>query len=275
MSNRSIIRWHPRAVMMSFAAATLLYSSTASLAAVTDTWDFRSGAVGKYNPNNLHPAREYTSNAGMQATVTGWYANGQASIGNANGAIRHWDSGMGLYRTDQHDGEHSVDNVGHDEFLIFQFDEAVSLQNVSFGWIEHDADITVLYKGDETDSGTGSLEGSQLSGLTSNGYSLLGDFSYTGGSYGGGSTGTRTTDVSSSSSPAPETTIYSKVWLVGAYLGNIFTGSSHFSDNNDRFKLATLTTVRQDHPPGGQVSAPMTAILMAMGLLPLVRRARR
>lgn len=250
------------------AAACLLGSATA-YGSATDTWDFRSGGSGSGNAARIYSGSTTDPNGvGMDVAVTGWYAypqNGDHSIVQANQWIGHYHDGLGLFGDDHH----AIDNKGDQEFLIFQFDDAVSLRDVSFGWIKDDADITVMYKSDETDGNTGDLAGKKIStGLTHSGYDLLGNFSYHSGSFYGGGSAVRTTNVSS------DPGIYSKVWLVGAFFGNYLPNNKdHWTTGNDKFKIAGISASRRHYDtPGGNVPVPATLFLLAIGLLPLARK---
>ncbi|MEQ8515871.1 MAG: hypothetical protein RIC38_09735, partial [Chromatocurvus sp.] len=136
------------------------------------------------------------------------------------------------------------------------------LQAFRFGWTYNDSDATVLYK--KSGGGTSDLDSTSISSMntTSNGYALLTN------TY---NRGTQNQNVSNVT-PQP---VFSKVWLIGAYMGNVHNNSTVYEGAKDYVKLASITTLRQDTPPpGGEIPAPMTLFLMAIGLLPLVHRAK-
>lgn len=242
-------------------AAVLLTAATASHATSTDTWNFDHGAGG----NGIYPSadRKYVSDNGLSVTISGWYGNdtGPGTLTNADSALRHWGGGLGIDRSGDN---HTVDNSGADELIAFVFDKAVALSGVRFGWYENDSDATILYQTDKT-AGFSGLGSTSIGGLTSNGYSLLGNLlnPETSSSTVQGSTS------SAFSGPAQSGPVYSKVWLVGAYLQGVVGNSTSYAGAWDSIKIKTLIAHRM---PSTGVSAPATLALLGLGIWAMRRQ---
>lgn len=240
-------------------AAALGATSSAVQAATPHTWEFGYGAGG--NGNFTSADRRYVSSEGLGVTISGWYGddtgNGAGdNLNNANGALRHWDGGLGL---DRSNNPHTTDNRGDDELIAFVFDQAVSLTEMRFGWVENDSDATIMYQSN-ANAGFSGLSGTSINSLTSNGYSLLGNLLDPG-------TGSRS--VPGDLDAAPASPVYSKVWLVGAYLQGVTGNSSAYAGAWDGFKIHTLVAERM---PGNSVPVPATIALLALGTLAMRRR---
>jgi hypothetical protein len=228
-------------------------------ASVTDTWDFSDHP---FSVTSTATDGGGAAVAGMNVRISGWYDDG-TGIDSADNVTLWYGSGLGVDSggwTEDRSPNHAMDNSGPNEFLAFEFDEAVSLQAFRFGWWSNDSDATVLYK--SSGSGTSDLDNDRISDFntTSSAYQLLTNRL---------DSRTNTQNVSNAT-PQP---VFSKVWLIGAYMGNVHGNSNSYEGAADYVKLASITTLRQHTPPpGGEVPAPMTLFLMAFGLLPLARR---
>lgn len=253
-------------------AAACALTSTVANAATTHTWDFSYngsattpgvGGVNQQNANHASVSRRYYSSTdadAMGVSISGWYGHQTSSenLNNADSALRHWGGGLGI---DRRDDNHTVDNRGtYDELIAFVFDQAVSLTGLKFGWVENDSDATILYQTDANKSFTG-LGNTSISGLTSNGYSLLGN------TY---NQGTSLQDLPSdlSGSASSSEPVFSKVWLVGAYLRGVTGNSSGPAGAWDSVKIESLVAYRM---PGTSVPLPATVLLILAGAV-LMRR---
>lgn len=241
-------------------AAAMGSASIATQAATPHTWDFGSGAGG--NGKFTSPDRRYVSSGGLGVTISGWYGSDFGTgagdnLNNANGDLRHWSGGLGL---DRSDNPHTTDNSGDDELIAFVFDTAVSLTGMRFGWVEADSDATIMYQ-TNANAGFSGLGSTSISGLTSNGYSLLGNL-----------LNPRTGNSSlpgDLDAPAPAEPVYSKVWLVGAYLQGVTGNATRYAKAWDGFKIQTLVAHRM---PGTSVPVPATLALLVFGAWAMRRR---
>lgn len=245
-------------------AAVLGAGSSAVQAATPQTWDFgyNAGGNGYYTSND----RRYVGSDGLGVTISGWAGRDDSSSSNLfeqSTALRHWGGGLGLDRYSSE--EHTLDNNGYDELIAFVFDEAVALSGVRFGWWENDSDATIMYQTDAA-AGFSGLGSTSIANLTSNGYSLLGNLD---------SPGTSASQVqgatsSAFSGPTQTGPVYSKVWLVGAYLRGISTANWQGYDGTwEGIKIKNLIAHRM---PGTSVSVPATLALLALGVVGMRRR---
>lgn len=257
MKSKSLVTIKQMATTLGLSAVISAFSAGA-VAATPQTWNFGYDAGG--NGNYTSADRRYVGSNGLGVTISGWYGSdvGGSSLENADWALRHWSGGLGMQRNE----EHTVDNKGYDELVAFVFDQAVSLTGVKFGWYENDSDATILYQTNKTQGFSG-LGSTSISNLTSNGYSLLGNLYNP-------ETAAQTVQGTTSSSfdgPTQAGPVYSKVWLVGAYLRGVTGNSDTYAGAWDSIKIKTLIAHTANAVP-----LPATAALLALGLLLMRRR---
>jgi len=243
------------------------------------------GGGGTNNPNcDTWTFNNQTSNTqgGITATASGWSntvgsanilldsayitLNGSSGLGVRNNDCTGYSNCTGgTTGRDTNEGvspEHSIDNNGRVDSILFSFTDKVNLTSFSAGWVSTDSDFTVLaYTGAGNPA---SLANKSYAGLLSNGWSLIGNF------LGGTSTGAH--DFANNT--------YSSYWLIGAL--NTFVGGDPAKAGNDYFKLISLAGCTCDNAPpgtpgcstgggGGGVPEPGTLLLMGAGLLGLTR----
>jgi len=243
------------------------------------------GGGGTNNPNcDTWTFNNQTSNTqgGITATASGWSntvgsanilldsvyitLNGSTGLGVRNNDCTGYSNCTGgTTGRDTNEGvspEHSIDNNGRVDSILFSFTDKVNLTSFSAGWVSTDSDFTVLaYTGAGNPA---SLANQSYAGLLSNGWSLIGNF------LGGTSTGAH--DFANNT--------YSSYWLIGAL--NTFVGGDPAKAGNDYFKLISLAGCTCDNAPpgtpgcstgggGGGVPEPGTLLLMGAGLLGLTR----
>ncbi|MBN8763269.1 MAG: hypothetical protein BGP20_09165 [Thiobacillus sp. 63-78] len=243
------------------------------------------GGGGTNNPNcDTWTFNNQTSNTqgGITATASGWSntvgsanilldsayitLNGSSGLGVRNNDCTGYSNCTGgTTGRDTNEGvspEHSIDNNGRVDSILFSFTDKVNLTSFSAGWVSTDSDFTVLaYTGAGNPA---SLANQSYAGLLSNGWSLIGNF------LGGTSTGAH--DFANNT--------YSSYWLIGAL--NTFVGGDPAKAGNDYFKLISLAGCTCDNAPpgtpgcstgggGGGVPEPGTLLLMGAGLLGLTR----
>ncbi|ODV11362.1 MAG: hypothetical protein ABT22_09570 [Thiobacillus sp. SCN 64-317] len=254
-----------------------------NVAQATYSWSHGSNYCDTWTFNNQ------TSNTqgGITATASGWSntvgsanilldsayitLNGSSGLGVRNNDCTGYSNCTGgTTGRDTNEGvspEHSIDNNGRVDSILFSFTDKVNLTSFSAGWVSTDSDFTVLaYTGAGNPA---SLANQSYAGLLSNGWSLIGNF------LGGTSTGAH--DFANNT--------YSSYWLIGAL--NTFVGGDPAKAGNDYFKLISLAGCTCDNAPpgtpgcstgggGGGVPEPGTLLLMGAGLLGLTRfRTRR
>lgn len=297
-------------------AALVLGVSPAALADLKWTLTSSSFGVGSSYSNNevsdsLQVAGTQVSGSDpvTYVSVAGWADTGApGDIGNtlAQGRIHAWGSnGLGVeWRTpngtleDSASPEHSTDNAGPDEFILFAFTDAggnampVELKEVTIGWkhSSYDSDITVMaWNGVGTPELWGNAVGTSGYATSTNTYD------YTDGA-GGSSVGLAgagwafvghysNLSVGSGRSINDGTqtggTVYtSSYWLVGAYNSRV-DASDPFNASTGSYKdyIKLYSVAGTPHapppPPPPRVPEPGSAALMLLGLLSLRRSLRR
>lgn len=238
----------------------VLVLSLGAGSAVASTWTY--GSTGPANMDGLS-----ASAAGISAS--------NALTATISASTAYYGGGLGITSTGESTNppHHAIDNNGAIESMLITFSdgvagssytEKVNLSSVSFGWVSGDSDFSVYAY---TGAGVGNPIGLTYSNLTSNGWTLIGNFN-------GGNTGSTLTSYNITNS------YYSSYWLVGAYNG--VSGSLDTSD--DYFKLASVTgtaCTSSTKPGCGGVTPPTsvpepgTLLLISGGLLGLHRYSRR
>lgn len=263
-----------------FSVSSLLFLSSTVNAAVDVTWGLKGQDVSGYNSIYASTATggsyTYTGNDGdtnagnnVSVRISGWAQNASDSIYNHDNRLIHYGSGLGLYHQNN-DGDHEIDNWGYQEFIVFHFNEPVSLATYSFGWVDTDADSTVLaydpmgdglYNGSETNANLGLTSSDSVSDLITNGWDAIGH-------YEGNSSAPQNINIS-----ADTNSIFSSYWIIGAYLSDITPLLSGGSYKKDAFKLASIGVMKTPNdPPNGETPAPNSAYLFLIGLAVFARR---
>jgi hypothetical protein len=296
---------------LAVAAAGLLMLQLPSLATAAVSWSLTSTncisvtGAGSTCSTEFADSRTFASvPSGTDVTATGW-ANSMNNdmVTNALGAgatlergdISQYGGGLGVRNADwnrsNNDGtpqdavegtspEHAMDNNQRNDLVLFDFGpDAVSLSEIRIGCCS-DQDITVLaYTGASPPANldlTGRLLGEGTEDLTSNGWSLIGNYDV------GAAPDPQGVDISAQTGAGTAGAIYASYWIVGALMqqfigGPCPTGSCYVgSPGNDHVKLLTLAgdIFTNGVPPSGDVPEPATLLLLG-GVLPFARKLRR
>lgn len=155
--------------------------------------------------------------------------------------------------------QHALDNDGKFEFILIDFGISRILDKVLTGWVEDDADITVLAK---TGAGDTDPNGKTVATLATNGWSLVGH-------YDGTSSDSQTIDVNAGNAS-------SRYWLVGAYdpefVGATF-GSPSYNKDKGKFDYLKVYAIKWDKPT--DAAEPATLLLFAAGFIAWLSSRRR
>jgi len=247
------------------ALASLLVAPLGAQASLQ--WNF-----ARYDGSQVFAGDDFVSTGGattnVVANVSGWGDTGALVAGSSTerlleqGTVRSW-SGLGVQNAWEGFNvgapNHSTDNYGRNDFVLFSFDQAITLQTVTVGWTGTDSDITVLaYTGtDPLDLSANVYDENRPEALTRNGWSFIGH-------------------ESNLSVGSPRSVngggVSSSYWLVGAYNDRI--ASAGWSTENDYIKIAQLTGIASPPIPPSTVPEPATLLLAALAV-PLLRRVRR
>ncbi len=220
----------------------------------------------------------FTAAGGPNVTVTGW-ANTTAAGSTstmaddklASQTVKLWN-GLGVQNILDGTGspQHSTDNNGPVDMILFSFASDIALTGLSIGWSQTDSDMSVLaYTGSGAPA---SLTGKTYADLTAPGgnWSLISHLSDVSNVSNNSSSITGSATFNNSTSK-----IFSSYWLVGAY--NPLVGSNmNWTSTNDYVKVSGLTGENKPTNGGGQVPEPATLLLMGAGLVGMtyVRRRR-
>lgn len=278
--------------------AGIAAASLPALAAdpITDTWKLRKSDIGAGGVNGgvsaLSNNYTYESEAfGHKVNVSGWYTSDWGNNWqNESEYLTHWNNGVSLSRPNE---SHTTDNSGGYEFVLFEFEKPVSLQNFKYGYVNSDSDTSIMFY-DDVLAGSNSVSGeafgdkgaasidtsgtpsntklkfdSSNDSLTKRGFSLLdgggsqdGRFSDGATAFADPGTGQTATTVGQNTGSA----VFSYLWAIGADFFE--TGSI------DGGKIKRFTATWHEEPSTeASVPVPASAALLALGLVLLRRKS--
>ncbi|MFK7829117.1 MAG: PEP-CTERM sorting domain-containing protein [Congregibacter sp.] len=235
-----------------------------------------NGAV--FSADSRYGAYTFESDEGLNTEASGWYEHGQGNpLTNGDEFLKHW-SGLSMdLENDEGQPWHGIDNQGPDEFVVFEFDEAVSLQEFNLSYAREArrsgnvTDVTVLYRDSaKAEHGVGALAGADIEDITNTsiGYSVVGHWDAVG----------QNAPVNFASLTE---NIFSKVWAIGAYIESLASEGHMFGNPEgdaegtpNAFKLKSISGVTSMRPPSQAVPAPATFALILVGVLGMSRRRK-
>ncbi len=213
---------------------SLTYTSTGIAIPVAVTAWATTGNGGGYGGTfeTAFLNNAYSTNGKTELAITSRSAvNAAGTSTGANAELVNWAPNSNA-------NEHAIDNSGAYEDLLFSFQSAVTLTDVSVGFpsstssVDSDATILVYTGSGDPGAGTagaGNLSTRTLAQLLANGWKVAAnplDIAKQPGGH-----------------EAVSTTYASKYWLVGAY-ESLNTGSTNLTDGKDYIKVNGLTAVR-------------------------------
>lgn len=233
------------------------------------TWDMRNndgcGASGEPACSSSYGNTRGYTQGGIKLTTSGYadtngnnWSEDSRSIETAY--LGHYGGdGLGVTNRDETGSSpnHSTDNDSRFDAVRLEFDTAVRLTDLYFGWAPGDSDFTVLY---HTGPGSTALTGERYDTLSPE-WAVLGHYD---------SNGTGTKSLTNAG-------IYSRYWLVLAY-NNVYTGTTlnldggatSADERDDYFKIGKVTA----HTPT-QVPESGSLALLGLGLVGLACGRRR
>jgi hypothetical protein len=211
------------------------------------------------NYNNTYVCSAQGS-TGDELDVKAYAAASGANFATAN--VADWSNGFGVRSQVEglsaSDPQHSMDNDGTQDLLMFKFDSSIALQKFQIGWFSGDSDISILaYTG--SGNAVSALTGSREDNLLSSGWTLVGHFADSG-----------TNEISFNGGAGA---ISSSYWIVSAF-SRFGQATPTWTDSNDYVKLkmvaGNFTCANSNDPgcaPPPSVPEPVSLALVGVALL--------
>ena len=226
-------------------AAITTFVSTAVSATTFDLTDPVSRDIIK---NNTYAGQYNYVVDDTVLSVTGWsYRGSRYGTHNINQTWVGLWSGLGVEK--RHSSQHAIDNANGDyDMLLLAFDDAVSLDAISIGWMKKDSDVSILaYTGTEPfDNGLGSL--SKWEEVLDNGWS--------------GEPGAAADIPLNTYVDVNDGNIVSQYWLIGAFNESLNDGGVDLDEGNDFFKLSGVSIAHAI----AEVPLPASVLFFGVGL---------
>ena len=222
----------------------------------------KSNYCGGGSSDPACPTFQFNSNgtgsaSGTNVSASAWSDTGTGTLSGAT--LTYYSGGFGVtsYKESTYDPEHAVDNNGKYEWIMLSFDKAVSLDEITLGWIGgynygKDADMTVL---------ASAAPSTNLSGWT-----FIENLYYDGSS----SDDFISRDNKLVAQLDNETC--ASYWLIGA-INPAYASSNYVG--NDFFKLYSVQACVDCGQPGTGVAEPGSLALAGLGLLGVFGLRRR
>jgi len=239
------------------------------------TYEYNFGEVNigvDANQGNIVTVFDALELNGVNLSISGWADSGQLNSADKFDYDRVIsaelqkvvDFGWAVKNSWESDGKHqTIDNTGDYpdfDFILFSFSEAVTLENLSFGWASNNGSQEVSVAALGT-AGFAELTSEQSTWTEIVSDAISSSFSIS-------NTLTSTLDFNTAS----------QYWLVGAY-NTVFGALDDGTVFNDSFKISGINFTSSssndiDEPPA-EVSEPGALALMSLGLGLIVYRRKR
>ena len=243
-------RYH---IAATFAFLAAMWGAPASAAPITYTWTM-SGYLGSASPGN---DLEFSGseNTSVKLKVRS-YSVPDSGGGFTDAATTLYSGGIGVVNQFSDGGypNHAIDNRGHNDFVLFEFDsDDFTVMSFMLGWRKKDSDVRVWVGGLGPDLDLGSDCGGacSIADLTSTlGFVGLPEFS----------------NVAKNVSTSLGTGLTGRYMLVSA--GNEW-------DKQDFFKLKQVVAKKTTPSDPPEVAEPETIAIFGVGLAALIYLRRR
>jgi len=206
-----------------------------------------------------------TASNGAAQTIQTAYLGAYGTVGQSSGSNGLGISNRDMYSTgsdqDTNEGvvpEHAIDNNQRYDMVLLTFSTAVTLSQISLGYINTDSDVSIMAY---TGTGTAPIIGDTYAQLVTSGWAAVGSYSNVALS--------TATNVNAGN-------LSSTTWLVGAY--NPLSGDTSCPTcdvGNDYIKLLSLSIASQTPPPPTNVPEPASLALVGLALAGVAVSRRR
>lgn len=218
--------------------AAILVASSASAMTLTQMMTLNTGGTNTGSGANT---RTFTTGTGPNmttASVTGWTT---FSSGTLQSNLGQFSGGLGVQHS-SNDGSHTLDNLGPDNYMLFEFNKVIKLTQVQIGYVNNDSDIEVWF------GSTAGATGSNVDFILANATSEE--------NFGGSSARVAT--------------------LSGGNLGRyILIGARDGYDEDDKVKIKKLTFMVSDNNIQSTPDSGATVALLGLGLFGLAAARKR